>query len=98
MLGYKVMRVSDDGKKLISGANSDLSFDLVCGEISMPGNGIYMSPNKEYVLTYYSGLAEKEALVTFEFNEKNIKWGNVADKESEIAINNATITDIEMIE
>lgn len=98
MLGYKVMRLSEDGKKFISGANSSLEFEAKCGEISMPGNGIYMSTNKQYVLDYYSGLADREALITFEFNEKEITFGNVEDVENEVAVNKAKIVNIEELE
>lgn len=98
MIGYKVMRLSDDGKEFISGANSNLKFEAKCGRISMPGKGIYMSTNKEYVLEYYSGLADNEALITFEFNESEITFGNLEDVENEVAVNNAKIVNIKKLE
>ena len=93
-IGYKVMKYENG--QLVSGANSRLAFPAKVGTIlDMPGNGIYMSPNKDYVLDYYSGLAENEVLVTFEFNPNEITFGNLADKEPEIAVNKAKIVNLE---
>lgn len=98
MLGYKVMKTSQDGTKLISGANSDIVWDAKCQEVTMKGNGIYMSNNKEYVLDYYSGLADNEALITFEFDKENITFGNLEDREVEIAVKKAKIINIEYLD
>lgn len=95
-IGYKVMRYENG--KIISGANKVLDFNAKIGEIiKMPGNGIYMSPNKEYVLDYYSGLADEEILITFEFLEGDINWGNLVDKHAEVAVSKAKILDLEKI-
>jgi ribosomal protein S18 acetylase RimI-like enzyme len=96
-IGYKVMRYENG--MLIAGANSKLTFKAEIGKtISMPGNGIYMSPNKEYVLNYYSGLADNEMLITFEFDIKDITFGNLTDKEAEVAVKQAKIINLEPIE
>jgi hypothetical protein len=84
---------------LIAGANSKLTFKPELGKtISMPGNGIYMSPNKEYVLNYYSGLADNEVLITFEFDINDITFGNLTDKEAEVAVKQAKIINLEPLE
>lgn len=98
MLGYKVMKLSEDGSKLISGANSDIIWEAKCQLVSMRGNGIYMSNNKEYVLDYYSGLADREALITFVFDEKDITFGNLEDREVEIAVKKAKIINIKLLD
>lgn len=98
MLGYKVMRVSEDGSKLISGANSNITWEAKCQFVSMPGKGIYMGNNKDYVLDYYSGLADNEALITFEFDESDITFGNLEDREVEIAVKRANIVNIELLD
>lgn len=96
-IGYKVMRYENG--ILIAGANSKLTFKPELGKtISMPGNGIYMSPNKEYVLNYYSGLADNEVLITFEFDINDITFGNLTDKEAEVAVKQAKIINLEPIE
>lgn len=95
-IGYKVMRYENG--ILIAGANSRLSFKPEIGKVmSMPGNGIYMSPNKEYVLDYYSGLADDEVLITFEFDVEDITFGNLTDRESEIAVKQAKIINLQQI-
>ena len=96
-IGYKIMRF--ENKVLVSGANSRLSFPSEIGAIvKMGGNGIYMSPNKEYVIDYYSGLAENEKLIGFEYNTDDIITGNLEDKEPEISVNQAKIISIEDID
>jgi len=94
---YKVMSLQDG--KLVSGANSRLGFPARKGAtIRMPGNGVYMSPNKRYVLDYYSGLADNEVLLTLEFNRGDIKWGNLTDREAEVAASPVKILDIEPLD
>jgi len=96
-LGYKVMPIIDG--VLTSGANKGLgAFDLRRGAvIEMPGNGIYMSTNRDYVLENYTGLAEEEVLLTFKFDTDAIKFGNLEDKEPEIAVPKATIVRVDYL-
>jgi hypothetical protein len=95
--GYKVMQRR--GKRLVSGADARQTFAARKGTvIRMPGNGVYLSPNRQYVITYYSGLADNEVLLTLEFCEADIKWGNLTDRESEVAVSPVTIVDIERLE
>lgn len=97
MIGYKVMRYENG--ILMAGADSRVKLDAKIGSVvKMPGNGIYMSTVKEYVLDYYSGLADSEVLITFEFNTSDIKTGNIEDKEPEISVTKAKIINLEIIE
>ena len=97
MIGYKVMKMEDG--KLISGRNSSLNFEpKVNANMYMPGNGIYMTPDKDYALDYYSGLADNEVLLTLEFNPNEIITGDLSDKEPEISVNNAVIRDVTILE
>lgn len=90
-IGYKIMPRIDG--KLVSGANKNLGeFDLKKGsQMKMPGNGIYMSTNRDYVIENYSGLADEEVLIAFRFDEREMTLGNLDDKEPEIAVSKATI-------
>jgi hypothetical protein len=94
--GYKVMRIEDG--QLISGANSRLKIPARKGMIRMPGRGIYLSPNRKYVETYYSGLADEEVMLTLEFDSADITWGNLTDRESEVAVSKAKIVNIEPLD
>jgi len=97
MIGYKVMRYENG--YLIAGANNRLKIKAQVGnEITFPGNGIYLGTDKKYVMNYYSGLADKEALLTLEFDPKNIVTGTLTDKEVEISVNKCKIVDIEILE
>ena len=96
LIGYKVMPVVNG--KISSGANSRLDIDIRIGRvISMPGNGVYLSLNKQYVLDYYSELAEEEALITFEFNQSDITTGNVTDIDTEVSVTKVLVKNIETI-
>ena len=100
-IGYKVMPFNDDGLTVKAGANSRLNYtleDLEVGkEIKMPGNGIYIGINKKYVLDYYSELAEKELLLTFEFDINDIITGNINDREPELSLSSVTILNTNII-
>jgi hypothetical protein len=90
LTGYKVMRF--ESGYLISGADSRLSFPAKIGsKIKMPGNGIYLSTNKEYVMDYYSGLFDNEVLVTLSFDSKDVLWGNLSDKDVEVSMSEAVV-------
>jgi len=81
---------------LLAGANKRLSFPIRVGEtIQMRGNGIYMSLDKEYVLTYYSELSENEVLLTLEFDPTELITGNLEDRETEFSVSEAKIIDVE---
>lgn len=96
MLGYKIMRYENG--RAIAGADSRQSFEPKIGAtVTMRGNGIYMGTDKQYVLSYYSGLADEEILLTFEFDPNAITLGNLTDREVEIAVPSAKIVDVEMI-
>lgn len=97
MIGYKVMALSEDEKEIISGANKALRFPIDSKEISMPGNGIYLSLSKQYVIDYYSELSEKEVLLTLEFDETKINFGDITDRETEIAVNKVNILEKEIL-
>ena len=85
--------------KLISLADDDFNIPANIGTtLEFPGKGTYLSTNKEFVLTYYSGLTDdNEALITLEFNPADITSGNLKDLESELTVSKAKIVDIESI-
>ena len=95
--GYKVMRV--ERGRLVSGANSRLRFPARKGSVlTMPGQGVFLSPNRQYVLTYYSGLADDEVLLTLDFRPEDIVWGNLTDREPEVGVRRAKVVAIEPLE
>lgn len=97
MIGYKVMRIEDG--QLVAGADSRQTFPSTIGTtINMKGNGIYLGTDEQYVLDYYSGLADEEALLTFEFYPSDITTGNLDDREVEISVKSAKLIDIEVLE
>lgn len=96
LVGYKVM--ATDGNNALSGADSRQGFELKKGKvISMSGNGIYLAPTEEYVIDYYSGLAEDEVLLKLEYLESDITSGDINDAEPEISARVAKILDYKFI-
>ena len=94
MIGYKVMPLRDG--QLRSGADGRQEFVLEVGAvIEMPGNGVYLAPHRDYVLTYYSGLADEEVLLTVEYDEDALITGNLDDREPEVSVREVTILAIE---
>jgi hypothetical protein len=96
IIGYKVMKFDND--KIISGADNRQAFNLEVGStIEMTGNGIYLGVNKEYVHSYYAGLADIEVMLTLEFNKSDIITGQLTDKEPELSVRKAKILNTELI-
>lgn len=92
MLGYKVMRF--DRGRAVSGADSRQSFRVRVGAfVRMPGKGVFLSPNKQYVLDYYGGHNDREVLLTLEFDPDDITSGanTLHDREPELTVRSAKI-------
>ncbi len=97
MIGYKVMKTN--GVQVIAGRDSRLSFSLKKGlKVNFPGIGIFVAPSKQYVLDYYSGLADNEVLLTFKFKKGDIVSGNSEDKEPELSLRQATLVGWEFLD
>lgn len=97
LIGYKIMRTENG--RVIAGADSRQSFDLELGtDIKMQGNGIYLGMSKDYVMTYYSGLADEEVLLTLQFKKSDIIVGDLNDKEPELSLKTVKVIGIEYLE
>lgn len=93
--GYKVMALENG--VLRSGADSRQTFDMSPGTtISMPGDGVFLSNNPDYVMDYYSGLADDEVLIEVKFNKDDINFGESAfnDREPEIGVSDVEIVSV----
>lgn len=95
-LGYKVMGY--DGKNLISGANSKITLPATLGAIhAMPGGGIFLSNESEYVVDYYSYKEDEndpdEVVIQYEFSLGDVVTGEnrLGDKQPEIGVSKAKI-------
>lgn len=101
-LGYKLLyRVGD---RLVSKADPRQTAPAVVGsELGMTGRGVFLSPNRDYVLAYYSNGADaeyddprkEEVLLTLSFDPRDVTSGNLTDRESEVSVRRATIVAIE---
>jgi hypothetical protein len=94
MLGYKVMRYDPVTNRVISGANSRLSYPAIEGStMRMPGIGVWLSLDKQYVLDNYRG-HDHEVLLTVSFDPDDIVRGNITDKQSEFTVPSCVIEKI----
>lgn len=95
MIGYKFMRYEDG--EAVSGADSRLRVPLRRGNtLRVPGRGIFLSLDRQYVEDYYSGLHDDEVLLTLSFDEDDIVFGNPTDRETELGVSRVRIEDFEV--
>lgn len=93
LLGYKVMAWDTESKRLLSGANRRLQLPLRYGAVhTMPGDGIFLAASADYVLMHYA-VHNTNALLTYEFDPKNVTRGSLTDREPEIAVSSARLLD-----
>lgn len=93
LLGYKVMRWDPVQQEAVSMANSRIRLPLHKGAVHrMPGKGIFLGADKQYVLDYY-GTNDYNALVTYSFDPKDLLYGNLTDREPEIGVAAARVVD-----
>jgi hypothetical protein len=94
MTGWKVMRLDAESGELVSGANQRLRLPCQVGTvISMPGQGVWVGLNAEYVQAHYR-CHDQEVLLELEFDPQEIRAGNLTDREPEFAVPSARIISI----
>lgn len=92
--GYKVMNYNPDTNEIVSGADSRVTKGVKLRKgmtLRMPGKGIFMSTNRDYVEQYYGGNNDHEVLIKFEFDPNTITSGNLTDRENEFTVPNARV-------
>lgn len=93
ILAYKIMRFDPSSGKAVSGADSRQGFRPRKGMVvSMPGKGIFLSPNREFVVDYYAG-HDHNILLVLSVDPEDVTGGNLTDRESEFTARRATIVD-----
>jgi len=101
MIGYKVMNFDPRTNEIISGADNRVTKGVKLRKgmtMRMPGKGIFMSTNKEYVTTYYGDMHDYEAIIKFKFDPEKITSGNITDRENEFTVPSAKIIDFEIVD
>lgn len=93
---YKVVRVLNG--QLVSAANENIVIPSEIGSvITMKGNGIYLSTSKDFVMTYYSGLSDEEALLTYEIDPSDVT-GDISAPDGEITASRAKLVKVEHLD
>ena len=98
VVGYKVMRYDPQRREAVSMADSRQRFQLVRGvRIAPRWPGLFLSPNRDYVLDYYAGHNDEEVLLVFNFDPRDVTRGNLLDREAEVAVREARLVDFEIL-
>ena len=97
LTGYKVMAYVNGRAQ--SHADSNVSIELKRGKrVSISGNGLYLSNNKEFTLTHYTQLSDHDdVLLTFEYSQNDIQTGSDQDEQSDFTVSRAMLKDFEII-
>lgn len=101
--GFRIMVLGEDGD-VYSKADNRQHFKPIIGQYySMPGNGMYMGLTREYAVSnYWSGEREDpedphEVVLEFEFDPKDIVFGNMNDEQSEFSVKKAKLVGMEVL-
>ena len=98
VVGYKVMRYDPQRREAVSMADSRQRFQLVRGvRVAPRWPGLFLSPNRDYVLDYYAGHNDEEVLLVFNFDPRDVTRGNLLDREAEVAVREARLVDFEIL-
>ena len=97
LVGYKIMSYVNG--RIVSLAKPDIIIPKRIGStISAVGKGVYLSPSKEFVIQYYSGLTDfDDVLLELEYTRQDVITGDPDYKEGELSVSRATIKNIEII-
>lgn len=80
-------------------ADSRFRFKPKVGKMYGEGTqaGVYIAPNRDYVLHYYGGNNDIDILLKFKFDKRDIVFGDLSDREPEIAVSKALLVGYEII-
>jgi hypothetical protein len=96
-IGWKVMQYDPKTQNVIAGSDSRIRRSLDVGKpVNMPGQGIWLSLDRDYVLTYYRG-HDHEVLLQFEFDPQTLIKGNLTDRETEFSVPHAILLSYEIL-
>ncbi len=99
--GYKAMNYNPESGEITSGADKRTTKGVKLRKgmtLRMPGRGIFMSTNRDYVEQYYSGHNDYEALIKFEFDPDEITSGNLTDRENEFTVPSARVVGFKVLD
>jgi hypothetical protein len=95
------MNYNPETGEITSGADSRVTKGIKLRKgmtLKMPGKGIFMSTNREYIENYYSGHNDHEVLIKFKFDPATITSGNLTDRENEFTVSSATVVGFKVID
>lgn len=96
MEGYRIVSINDKNEVTTLTTQSQQEpqkVNIKIGTIESPEKtGLYLGTTKEFVKTYYTDLTDdSDLLLVYEFDEKDIKVGNMNDTAGEIIVSKAVL-------
>lgn len=96
MEGYRIVSINDKNEVTTLTTQSQQEpqkVNIKIGTIESPEKtGLYLGTTKEFVKTYYTDLTDdSDLLLIYEFDEKDIKVGNMNDTAGEIIVSKAVL-------
>lgn len=103
MEGYRIVSINDKNEVTTLTTQSQQEpqkVNIKIGTVETPEKtGLYLGTTKEFVKTYYTDLTDdSDLLLVYEFDEKDIKVGNVNDTAGEIIVSKAVLKAIFKLE
>lgn len=103
MEGYRIVSINDKNEVTTLTTQSQQEpqkVNIKIGTIESPEKtGLYLGTTKEFVKTYYTDLTDdSDLLLVYEFDEKDIKVGNMNDTAGEIIVSKAVLKAIFKLE
>jgi hypothetical protein len=96
LFGFKVMNYNMETKEVVSGANSAIRLPLRVGKMHrMPGAGIFLGNDEQYVMDNYA-VHDVNALIKYQFDPADLKYGNLTDREAEIGVSQAKVVHFDL--
>lgn len=103
MEGYRIVSINDKNEVTTLTTQSHRlpqKVDITIGTVEEPEKtGLYLGTTKDFVKTYYTDLTDdSDLLLVYDFDEKDIKEGNINDSAGEIIVSKAVLKAIFKLE
>lgn len=93
MIAYKVMGYDPKTNRIYSGANNRLTYPKNIESITMEGQGIWLTLDKQYAIDYYS-IHDYNVILELEFNPDLVLIGSIKDRETEFTVRTVKVISI----
>lgn len=98
LIGWRVAGYDPVHQEAISGADSRQRVPLVRGTVHrLRGKGMFLAADADYVRDYYA-VHEHNVLCQYRFHPSDVTFGELTDRQPEIAVRAAELVDFEVLD